>query len=418
MASDLSLCQLARPDIMASPYEFYRELRESDPVHWDRFLNAWVVTRYTDITTVLTRFSSDRAISPQQLDAMGVADLKPIYEVMSKQMLFRDPPAHTRLRSLCAAAFTPRRVDVMREHIQGIAEGLIDKFASKGAADIVADLAAPMPAIVTAEMLGVPVGDQEKLRQWSIDFGEILGNFQHQPDRVSRVVASVRDMTEYFRDQVRRQESGRREGLVQSLVQARVDGTRLTEDEIVANCILTMIGGLETTTHLIASGLATLLRHPGEMQLLLDDRSLIPGAVEELLRYESPIQHTARLAREECLLGGKFVRPGQVMIVVLAAGNRDPERFVNPDRLDIRRGDKAHLAFGWADHFCFGAPLARIEAQIAFGTILRRLRNLELASDDLVWRDNFGLRGLQALPIRFAVEGGQRQSSLATQRAV
>src|SRR6202453_5315697 len=227
---------------------------------------------------------------------------------MSWQMLFRDPPAHTRLRNLCAAAFTPARVAILRTHIQDIADRLIDGFIAKGRADIVADLASPMPAIVTAEMLGVPVSDHEKLKQWSIDFAEILGNFQHQPDRVARVAASVRDMTDYFRAAIRQQETHPREGLVLGLVQAEVNGIRLTEEEIIANCILTMIGGQETATNLIGSGLVTLLLHPEQMRMLQDDPSLIPSAVEELLRFESPIQHTARVAPEDFTLGGKLIR--------------------------------------------------------------------------------------------------------------
>lgn len=401
MDAAISLCQLTEPDIMASPYGLYRELREADPVYWDPFLHAWIVTRYADIVTVLTRLSADRTLTPERLDGMGLTALKPIIEVMSRQMLFRDPPAHTRLRSLCAAAFTPARVAVLRGHIQEIADALIDAFISNGCADIVADLAAPMPAIVTAEMLGVPVSDHEKLKQWSIDFAEILGNFQHYPDRVARVAASVRDMTEYFRAAIDEQRIHPRDGLVGSLVRAEVDGARLTDEEIIANSILTMIGGQETSTNLISSGLLTLLRHPEQMRILLDDPALIPSAVEELLRFESPIQHTARVAQEDFSLGGKLIRRGQSVVAVLAAGNRDPERFPNPDLLDVKRGDKGHLAFGWAAHFCFGAPLARIEGQIAFGAILRRLENLELASEDFVWRENFGLRGLSGLPVRF-----------------
>jgi len=401
MNADISLCQLTEPEVMASPYRFYRELREADPVYWDPFLHSWIVTRYTDIVTVLSRLSADRTLTPEKLEDMGLGALSPIIAVMSRQMLFRDPPAHTRLRTLCAAAFTPARVAVLREHIQDIADSLIDRFIGKGRADIVSDLAAPMPAIVTAEMLGVPVSDHEKLKQWSIDFAEILGNFQHDPDRVSRVTASVRDMTEYFRAAIRQQETDPHEGLVHSLVQAQVDGVRLSEEEIIANCILTMIGGQETSTNLISSGLLTLLLHPEQMRMLLDDPALIPLAVEELLRYESPIQHTARVAQEDFSLGGKLIRRGQTVVAVLAAGNRDPERFPNPDVLDVKRGDKGHLAFGWSAHFCFGAPLARIEGQIAFAALLGRLKNLELASEDFVWRENFGLRGLSGLPVRF-----------------
>jgi hypothetical protein len=411
MDANISLCQLTEPEVMASPYRFYRELREADPVHWDPFLHAWAVTRYADIVTVLGRFSADRTLTPEQLDGMGLGALKPIMEVVARQMLFRDPPAHTRLRNLCAAAFTPARVAVLRGHIQDIADGLIDRFIGQGRADIVDDFAAPMPAIVTAEMLGVPVSDHEKLKQWSIDFAEILGNFQHPPDRISRVVASVLDMTAYFRAAIRQQENDPQEGLVHSLVQAQVDGGRLIEEEIIANLILTMIGGQETSTNLISSGLLTLLRHPEQMRMLLDDPTLVPLAVEELLRYESPIQHTARVAHEDFILGGKLIRRGQSVVAVLAAGNRDPERFANPDVLDVKRGDKGHLAFGWAAHFCFGAPLARIEGQIAFSTLLRRLKNLELASDDFIWRENFGLRGLSGLPVRFDAEGEELSAS-------
>jgi pimeloyl-[acyl-carrier protein] synthase len=411
MDSETSLCQLTEPAVMASPYGFYRELREADPVHWDPFLHAWIVTRYADIVTVLTRFSADRTLTPEQLDGMGLGVLKPIMEVVARQMLFRDPPAHTRLRNLCAAAFTPARVAVLREHIQDIADGLIDRFIGNGSADIVDDFAAPMPAIVTAEMLGVPVSDYEKLKQWSIDFAEILGNFQHPPDRVARVVASVRDMTEYFLAAIRLQETNPTEGLVNSMVRAQVDGVRLTEEEMIANLVLTMIGGQETSTNLISSALLTLLHHPEQLQMLLDDPSLVPLASEELLRYESPIQHTARVAREDFLLGGKMIRRGQSVVAVLAAGNRDPERFPNPDVLDVKRGDKGHLAFGWAAHFCFGAPLARIEVPIALGALLRRLKNLELATEDLVWHENFGLRGLSELRVRFDAQGAEHMAS-------
>lgn len=411
MDDHLSLCQLMEPHVMASPYRLYRELREADPVHWDAFLHTWVVTRYADIVTVLSRFSAERTPTPEMLADMGLESLTPIISTMSRQMLFRDPPAHTRLRSLCAAAFTPARVAILREHIQAIADRLIDGFIEKGRGEIVSDLASPMPAIVTAEMLGVPVSDHEKLKQWSIDFAEILGNFQHQPDRVSRVAASVRDMTDYFRAAIREQEFNPREGLVRSLVQAEVDGIRLTQEEIIANCILTMIGGQETATNLIASGLLTLLQHPAQLRVLQDDPSLIPLAVEELLRYESPIQHTARVAEQDFLLGDKRILRGQTVLAVLAAGNRDPERFPNPDLLDLKRRDKAHLAFGWSTHFCFGASLARIEGQIAFSSLLRRLKNLALAANDVVWRENLGLRGLSALPVRFDLPREELASS-------
>ena len=386
---------------MAAPYELYRELRESDPVYWDPFLHAWVVTRYADVVTVLQRFSADRTLTVEQLTSMGLGTLAPIVQVMKRQMLFRDAPYHSRLRSLCSTAFTPSRVAVLRVHIQEIVNGLVNRFIASGSADIVADLATPMPAIVTAEMLGVPVEDHESLKKWSIDFAEILGNFQHNPERVARVLESVEEMTAYFREAIHRQATDPREGLVHALATAAADGSGLTEEEIIANCILTMIGGQETTTNLIGSGVLTLLRHPGQMRILLGDPGLAPSAVEELLRFESPVQHTARVAHEDVTLGGKLIRRGQSVVAVIAAANRDPERFSEPDTLDLKRTDNRHLAFGWAAHFCFGAPLARIEGQIAFSLLLERLCNLELVSDQISWHENLGLRGLEALLVRF-----------------
>jgi cytochrome P450 len=407
--TDLSLCQLLDPAVLANPYPLYQRLRESDPVHWDPFLHAWVVTRYPDVITVLHKYSADRTPTPQQLSAMGCAELNPIANVMVKQMLFMDAPAHTRLRSLAATAFSPRRVEVLRSHIQEIAERLIDGLIEKhlthnrsGRMDVITDFAEPFPAIVTAEMLGVPVSDHIQLKDWSADFAEMLGNFQHNPDRVKRVLKSVEEMTLYFRAAIREMERNPREGLIYALMTAEIDGARLTEEEVIANCIVTMVGGQETTTNLIGNGLLTLLRHPEELRRLRDEPALIQPAVEELLRYESPSQHTARLAPDDVMLGGKQIRKRQAVIAVMAAGNRDPERFPDPDRLDLERKDNRHLAFGWAAHFCFGAPLARMEGQIAFATLLRRIGHLEIEPAPLVWRQNLGLRGLQSLPVRFS----------------
>lgn len=398
---ELSLYQLLDPEVLANPYPLYHRLRTEDPVHWDPFLSAWVVTRYRDVVHVLHHFSADRTPTPEQLTSMGLSAMTPIATVMVKQMLFLDPPAHTRLRSLASAAFTPARVEVLRHHIQEIVDQLIDNVLTAGRMDMIADLAYPLPAIVTAEMLGVPIGDRDHLKQWSEDFAEMLGNFQHNPDRIPRVLKSVEEMTAYFNDRIREFRRTPRPGLIHSLMTAEVQGERFTDEEVVANTIVTMVGGQETTTNLIGNGVLTLLRNPGEMRRLLDDPSLIQSGVEELLRYESPSQHTARLAPTDIELDGRKIRKRQAVIAVMAAGNRDPEQFADPDRLDIGRNDRRHLAFGWAAHFCFGAALARLEGQIAFETILRRLPGLELEPADLVWRENLGLRGLTALPVRF-----------------
>jgi pimeloyl-[acyl-carrier protein] synthase len=405
----LSLYQLLDPEVLANPYPLYHKLRTRDPVHWDPFLHAWVVTRYADVVHVLHQYSANRTPTPEQLSALNLSALNPIAEVMVRQMLFLDPPDHTRLRTLASAAFTPRRVEQLRSHIQDVMDTLLDAVVSKGSMDVIADFAGPAPAIVTAELLGVPAADHAQLKAWSQDFAEMLGNFQHNPDRFSRVLRSVENLCGYFRSAMREQASHPREGLVQAMMSAEIEGTRFTEEEIIANLIVTMVGGLETTTNLIGNGVLTLLRHPAEFERLRAELSLIPSAVEELLRYESPSQHTARLAPADVELGGKSIRKRQAVIAVMAAGNRDPERFPEPDVLDIARKSNQHLAFGWAAHFCFGAALARLEGQIAFNAILRRLPELRLnVQGPLVWRHNLGLRGLTSLPVEFAASDPKR----------
>lgn len=297
-------------------------------------------------------------------------------------------------------AFTPARVEVLRSHIQEIVDNLVEPLTHAGRMDVIANLAAPLPAIVASEMLGVPTSDRDQLKQWSEDFAEVLGNFQHNPNRASRTLKCVEEMNAYFRDAIRRCRTQPREGLVHSLLTAEIDGDRLTEEEVIANCIVTMVGAQETTTNLIGNGVLSLLRNPDQLQRLKDNPDLIPSAVEELLRYESPSQHTTRLATEDTELGGKKIRKGQAVIVVMGAGNRDPERFADPDRLDVGRCDNRHLAFGWASHFCFGAALARIEGRMALEAIVS-LNELELQPGPLVWRENLGLRGLKSLPVTF-----------------
>src|SRR5882762_7570399 len=401
----LSLYQLLDPEVLADPYPLYQRLRTEAPVHWDPYLHAWVVTRYADVITVLHDFSADRTPTPEQFAAMGLSELGPIAQVMMRQMLFMDAPAHTRLRGLASMAFTPARVEVLRSHIRDIVNDLIEPLLRAGRMDVINDLAAPMPAIVTAEMLGVPTSDCDNLKSWSADFAEVLGNFQHNPDRTARTLRCVEEMSSYFRDAIQRMESHPREGLINSFMTAEIDGDCLTEEEIIANCIVTMVGGQETTTNLIGNGVLSLLRNPDQLQRLRDDLTLIPSAVEELLRYESPSQHTARIAPRDTEIGGKQIRKGQAVIAVMGAGNRDPERFPDPDRLDLGRADNRHLAFGWASHFCFGAALARIEGQLVFEAIMRRTAKLALEHDrPLVWRENLGLRGLTALHVTFDEE--------------
>lgn len=397
----LSLYHLLDPEVLANPYPLYRRLRTEDPVHWDPYLHAWVVTRYADVVTVFQRFSADRTPTPERLREMGLSQLTPLAQLMVRQMLFLDPPAHSRVRGLAAKAFTPRRVEVLRAHIQDITDSLLDTAQPTGHMEVIAQLGRPLPAIVTEELLGLPISDREQLTRWSTDFAEVLGNFQHNPDNAQRVLQTVNEMVAYFHEAVREHRAHPRDDLISAFVAAESDGDRLTDEEIVANTIITMIGGQETTTNLIGNGILTLLQHPDQLEKLRADISLIPSAIEELLRYEAPSQHTARLAPEDVELGGKLIGKRQAVIAVMGAANRDPERFPDPDRLDICRQDNRHVAFAWASHFCFGAPLARLEGQIVFESVLRRMPTLRLEPGPLQWRANMGLRGLTALPVAF-----------------
>jgi hypothetical protein len=410
-AAPQSLFRLLDPDVLANPYPLYAELRETEPVMWDPYLHAWVVTRYADVVQVFQQFLAGRTPTPDKLAELGLGQLSPIARVMVRQMLFLDPPAHGRVRGIAAAAFTARRVTHLRERIQEIVDALVDSIAAGGRMDVMTDIANPMPSMVTAELLGVPLEDHEQLKDWSQTFAEMLGNFQHNPGRSARVLAAVEEMTAYFRSAVRKQASSPTEGLVHALATAEVGGDRLDEEEVIANIIVTMVGGLETTTNLIGNGILTLLKQPAALEQLRSQPDLVPSAVEELLRYESPSQHTARLAPADVMLGGQLIKERQAVIAVMGAANRDPARFPDPDRLDLARVDNRHVAFAWAAHFCFGAPLARLEGHIAFETLLRRLPDLRLdesavaAAGGIAWRPNLGLRGVVSLPVQFTPTG-------------
>jgi cytochrome P450 len=331
---------------------------------------------------------------------MGLSTLDRIGHIMVLQHLFMDPPDHTRLRALCSQAFTPHRVERLRARIQQIVNALLEPHLPLGRIELMADLANPLPAIVSAEILGLPPSDHEQLKAWSADFAEVLGNFQHNPDRTTRMLRSLDETTSYFREAIRRERNRPTSGsMISVLVSAEIDGQRLTDEVIIANCILLMVGAQETTPNLIGNGMLTLLRNLVEFERLRSDLSLLPSAVEEMLRFESPSQHTTRIPQQDVRLGGKNISSRQSVIAVMGAANRDPERFPDPDRFDITRNDNKHLAFGAGGHYCFGAPLARIEASIAFSTLIGRTSECSLASARLIWRDNVGLRGLTELPL-------------------
>jgi cytochrome P450 len=401
-APPLSLYHLLDPEVLANPYPLYHRLREEDPVHWDPYLHAWVVTRYRDVVDVLHHYRASTRLAPERMEDLGMGGLSPIAALMVRMMLFLDPPEHGRVRRLASAAFTPRRVAVLREHIRQIAQELVAGLGSGGRVEVMRGLANPLPAIVSAEMLGLPTADHELLKYWSQNFAEMLGigNFQHNPARAKKVLQTVEEMVAYFGAAVNNEASKPTEGVINAFTTAEIDGDRLSEEEIIANLIITMVGAQETTTNLIGNGLLTLLRQPDQLERLRSDPALLESAVEELLRYESPSQYTVRLAPAGAIHDDQEIPEGDAVVAVMGAANRDPDRFTDPDRLDLGRADNRHLAFGWAGHFCFGAPLGRLEGQIAFDALLSRFSELSLDPDaETRWRPNLVLRGLTELHV-------------------
>ena len=392
------------PEVHANPYPVYRRLRAEDPVHWSALMEAWVLTRYDDVVAVLTdrRFSADRRQAQNRFaqETMRVQEeFGPFGRTQT--MLTSDPPAHTRLRKLVSKAFTARMVERMRPHIQEIVDELLDAVQGSGRLDIIHDLAYPLPVIVIAEMLGVPPQDRGEFKRWSDEIVATLGGPFVAPELLERARKSVNELADYFRGVIAERRREPRDDLVSGLIAAEEQGQVLSEDEMLATAMLLLIAGNETTTNLIGNGMLALLRNPDQMQRLRDDASLIQVAVEELMRYDGPVQGTGRVATEELEIDGRKIETGQVVFMLLAAANRDPARFENPDELDIGRRDNPHLAFGDGIHFCLGAPLARTEGQIAIETLLRRFPNPRLETEELEWGGSFILRGLKSLPVVF-----------------
>ncbi len=398
---DVSLLRLLSPEVLVHPHELYRALREYDPVHWDPYMHAWVVTTYREAVQVLSEFSSERIPSADYLNKLGLTVMSPFSDMMRKQMMFMDGPTHKQLRGICSAAFMPNRVEKLHEEIESIANGLLDAVAASGQLDLIADFADPLPSTVTARCMGIPLEDRAQVHIWIRDLSELFGNFQHDPERLAILFKSLQSMKSYLDGLLRCPHAHSTAGMIQALAAASVDGSQLSTEDVIANIIITLVGGHETTTNLIASGFLTLMEDQNAFEQMRRHPELIHTAVEELLRYESPVQHTARIAPYDLELCGKKIAKGDRVVAVLAAANRDPAKFADPDTLDLTRADNRHLAFGWGPHFCFGAAIARMEAQIAFPLLFRRLVNPRLNESHLEWRQNAGLRGLTRLPLAF-----------------
>jgi len=389
------------PEFHANPYPFYQALREKDPIHQSP-LGFWVLTRYDDVVTSLrdSRYGRD-SFAPLIEAVYGPETAE---GNLPRSMLMRDPPDHTRLRSLVNKAFTPRVIEGMRARIQMIVERLLDKVQDARSMDVIDDLAYPLPVTVICEMLGVPLDDHEAIRGWSSDIARSLDaiGLLADPEIVARGVAARRNLTDYFRRLLPERRKHPKADLLSLLIAVEEQGDKLNEGELLAMCLLLFIAGHETTVNLIGNGTLALLEHPDQMAKLRDDPALIASAIEELLRYDSPVQWTARITNSDVEISGRTIPSGSMVIAAIGAANRDPRHFQDPDRLDIARADNRHVSFGFGIHFCLGAPLARVEGQIALGMLLRRMPDLALqAGATTDRRKSSALRGLQTLRATF-----------------
>jgi cytochrome P450 PksS len=394
---------LVSPEFKADPYPFFARLRETAPVSRVTLpgrQTAWLITRYDDVAAALKdgRFAKDRnnALTPDQ--AARQPWVPKMFRPLTRNMLDLDPPDHTRLRGLVQKAFTPRLVERMRERVASLTGELLDAALRRGRVDLIRDYALPIPTTIIAEMLGVPAGDRHRFHRWS----EVIVATSPSGLGMAKAIPSVFFFLRYIRRLVRARRAEPRDDLVSALAQAEEAGDQLSEDELLAMIFLLLVAGHETTVNLIGNGALALMKHPGQMERLRGDPSLAKSAVEELLRYESPLATaTERFAREDIPIGGVVIPRGEMVYAVLASANRDPRQFPDPNTLDVAREPNRHLAFGLGIHYCLGAPLARLEGEIAITALLRRAPGLRLSVQpgELRWRRGLVLRGLESLPV-------------------
>jgi cytochrome P450 len=409
MTLDSSVFSPLAPEFQADPYPFYAMLRANAPILFYSEWNSWFILAHDDCVNLMRHPSTGREIlNVMTREELGWTSETPakyqhVVNLRNGWLLFRDPPDHTRLRGLVHKAFTPRVVERLRDRIQKLTDDLIDAAIAKGGMDIMTDFATPLPVAVIAELLGVPPMDHDRFRRWSRDLASTL-EIQGSMEVWDRAVPAAKEYDEYLRELAAERRARPQDDLITALVQVEDSGDTLTEDELVSTCTLLLTAGHETTVNLIGNGLHAALTHPDQWAALTgatgeDRQAVIKGAVEEFLRYDSPVQMTTRWIMEDMEFQGHTFNKGQDVALIFGAANRDPERFDDPDRLDVRRDNAGkHLAFGSGIHFCLGAPLARLEGQIAFETLSRRLPGMSLAADP-VRRPAYILRGFESMPV-------------------
>jgi len=391
------------PAILANPFPLYRRMQDEDPAHWSPQLKAWVLTRYDDVKGVCLDggMSSDR-LRPffAALPSAEAARMEQLARTLTRWMVFRDPPDHTRLRRLAAKVFHVRSIHALRPNVEALTAWLLDGIGERESFDFVSEFASPLPALVIMDMLGVPRAELARLKHLSDEMALFIGSAREAREKYDRAEAATREMGEFFRRLITLRRSAPLPDLLSALVHLEEAGDRLSDDELVATCVLLLFAGHETTAHHIANGLLALLEFPGELERLRANPGLAAAAVEELLRYDGPIGAQVRIVQAGRALHGKTLQPGERVFLMMNAANRDPRAYQDPDRLDLTRNGVPHLSFGFGAHICLGFPLARLEGQIALPAVLGRWRRIELATPELQWLDSMVLRGVQAMPLR------------------
>ena len=393
------------PAFLSDPFPLYRRMREEDPVHWSPRLKSWVLTRYDDIKAIcLDREVSSDRLRPYFATLPGeeAARIGQIVRYLTHWMVFRDPPEHTRLRRLTSKVFNLQSMNAMRPAAEELTQWLFERIGNRREIDFVADFAGPLPALVIMAMLGVPREELAKVKRMSDEMALFIGSSRMSQDKYDIAESATKEMAAFFLELIQDRKKNPQKDLLSQLVQLDDDGDRLSEDELVATCILLLFAGHETTTNHIANGLLSLLSFPSELNALRDQPEIAQRAIEELLRYDGPSGAQVRVVKVEQEMRGKLLKPGDRVFIMLNAANRDPEAYEQPDRLHLSRGGPAHLTFGFGMHICLGFPLARMEGQVALPAVVRHWREMALAvpEERIEWLNSMVFRGMKAMPLR------------------
>lgn len=404
MATQVTI-DFSDPAVQANPYPILEDLRENRPVFWNG--NAWLVTRHEDVVALFT----DPRMSSQRIDATFAVlpedvqkELQPLRDVLADRMLLSDPPKHTRLRTLVMKAFSAKAAAGRRDRIQMFCDRFLDQVVPRGEMDVMADFATPLPGWTIADTLGIPQDRQDDFTRWARDqvlIYDRLGTMHDRVEVMRRGQASMLEMKAYLEEIIAERRRSPQEDLLTELVHAEEAGDRLTTNEMVVMVVAILIGGNNSTAHLIGNSVLTLIRHPEALERLLAEPELIRPALDEVMRYESPVQTTSRVALEPIELRGQTIEAGANVNLMIAAANRDPRQFDDPDTFVIDRRPNRHLTFAHGPHFCLGSALARNVAQIAVLSLFQRCRNLRLVSDDVQWAPGFAFRHAKRLPVTF-----------------